>query len=167
MTHAYSFNDRTLSIVDLGYSYSMKSDIHSVTLTLDDSTSENPSTFQAAFHGKDLQQVHDGDPQKTIDKIEVLGMKVAARVVSAILPELSGRYTFGKRFTYHPVMMTVDNTHVYYSGMKDENNGMPRDFNTLMNSIDQCFKAVQGHCLQRPTEVLKTADVLPILKKRA
>jgi hypothetical protein len=152
--------------MDMEYRYSMSSDIHSVSLTLAENDKREPLTFQIALHGCDLVQDHDREPNKKIDPLEVLGMKMAGRVISSQMPELLGRYTLGKRYTYHPPTLTVDGTHVYYhSSGNQSSDGPPRDFDRLLNVLDQCFKALEGCCRGNPTEILQSAPVIPMLKR--
>ena len=164
MTHTYSFNDKTLSITDLDYRYSMGSDVHTVSLTLHEGEKTEKSTFHLAIHGQDLEQAYDGEPKKQIDRMEILAMRMASRVISTLIPELSGRYALGKRYTYHPATLTVDGTNIYYCSRDNRNHALPRDFGVLIKTLDQCFLAAQGYCKGQPTLILPRASVVPLKK---
>jgi len=161
--NSYSLNNRSFTIDDIDYRYSLKSDIHSISLSLKEHGEKALATYNIALRGSDLDHYHYSDKNKKIDPRCVLGVKIAEMVTASLFPEMVGQYSFVKRYTYSSYGLLSGNNLFYrrVDEIHSSGNLGLRDIDVIRNTIKQCLYGLEGYFYNKPTEVLKT-KVVPL-----
>ena len=157
--NTFYINEKTLSITDIDYRYSMKSGIHSLSVVLSQEGAKMPLTFSVAKTSQDLVKFCDQEDNRQINPLEILSMSLAKQIISSLCPELTENFDLSKKHLNGSATLIVNQTDLYYSLKKTQSDKIPSDINIILNSLSQCLLAVEGYQRGTPTEKLKTASV--------